>query len=303
MECQYILFHASLILGCTMLPGKANSAELDDVAARDAVVAKMGGVELHVTEVRKLLETQSHEVKQQIESGKPVMERLIRKELVRRAVLQEARQKEWDKRPEILQKMNIAKEQVVVSTYVNSLTRPPANYPSEDEIIAAYKAGKDTFKTPPQYQAEQIYVASSAEGNTERVEAVQTRIAAQSERILNTMNNPTGPSRMSNDGGQSAGQHAEIVLRDNDQARHEVRDAVAIMKTGEVSSAIRANPDWRIEMKPAKVRELVDVRENIVQTLRWRKAQEAEAKYLEEIASRSPVEINRDGLEQALSKR
>jgi hypothetical protein len=109
MQCQNKLFHASLILGCAVLAGKAHSAELDNVAARGAVVARMGGVELHGAEVRMLVEAQSPEVRLQIEPGTPALERLIRKELVRRAVLEEARQKEWDKRPEIVQKMDIAR--------------------------------------------------------------------------------------------------------------------------------------------------------------------------------------------------
>jgi peptidylprolyl isomerase len=297
------LFHASLVLGCALLAGKAHSAEIDDVPARDAVVARMGEVELHVAEVRKLVEAQSPEVRLQIESGTPALERLIRKELVRRAVLQEARHKEWDKRPEIIQKMDIARDQVVVSTYVNSLTRPLADYPSEDEIKTAYKGGKDTFKLPSQYHATQIYVEPSVESDQKAVETVQAKIEEPTEKTRNNTNESSAAATMSNEHGQNAVQHVEMVRRGADQERAGIRDAVPAMKTGEVSTAIRANPDWRIEMKPATIRELADVRESIVQTLRWRKAQENEAKYLEELASRSSVEINLDSLAQVLNKR
>jgi hypothetical protein len=297
-----ILILASLIWASALLSVKADSAELDNVSSGDSVVARMGGVELHAEDVRKLLEAQSPEMKLHIEFGSLALERLIRKELVRRAILQQAHEKEWDKRSEIIQKMEVAKEQVIVSTYVNSLTRPPANYPSEDEIRSAYKGGKDTFKLPSQYQATQIYVAPSVESGRKNVESVQSKITDTTEKINNKTDESSAPAKISQEQLQNAEQHKEIVLRNAVLARSEVHDSVTAMKTGEVSTTIRASPDWRIEMKPATVKELAEVREGIVQTLRWHKALENEAKYLEEFGSSSSVELNRELLDQVLIK-
>lgn len=262
---QRKFFKTGLILCCSMLAGNSNSAGLDNDATRDEVVARMGKVELRATEVSKLVEAQSREVRMQIESDPAALERMVRKELVRRAVLQEARQKEWDKRPEVAQKMEIAKEQVMLSTYVNNLARPPAGYPSEEEIKAAYKDGKDTFKLPSQGHAAQIYVAPSE---------VSGKKPAESDQAKTSATLTPAPAKKGN-------------------------SAEPAIKNDGISTAIRSGQGWHIEMKAATPRELADVRENIVQTLRWRKAQENEIRYLEDVASRAPIEINQAGLKQA----
>jgi parvulin-like peptidyl-prolyl isomerase len=169
MQFQKYLLQISLIMFGVWFVGEASCADLD------AVIAKMGGVELRATEVRKLIETQSPEAKLQIESGPQVLERLVRMELLRRAVLQEARQKAWDKRPEVMAQMDIAQEQVVVSSYVNQLARPSADYPSEDEVKAAYNDNKDALKAPPQYHISQIYITAPAKNDKQLQDAARIK--------------------------------------------------------------------------------------------------------------------------------
>jgi len=296
------MFQLGLLLNCAVLAGNVHSAELDNVAARneiaphDDVVARMGEVELHAAEVRALIEA-----RQKIETDPAALERLVRKELVRRAVLLEARKKAWDQRPEIVQKMEAAREQVMLSTWVNSLARPPAGYPSEEEIKAAYKDGKDTFKVSSQGRAAQIYVAPSEVSGKKVVESDQAKAPDTITRAPVKKDESTAaPAKSSNESSPKAAQRTEPVQQHEVAAIPEKRATQPDIKNGDISTAIRSGQGWHIEMKAATPRELADVRENIVQTLRWRKAQENETKYLQDVASRAPIEIEQARMAQVL---
>lgn len=111
-------------------------------------VARLGQVALTPAEVRRLLEAEPPEVRARIGASPELLDRLVRTELVRRAVLAEARSAGWDKRPEVAARIERAREQVVVTTYVNDLARPPADYPGEPEIKAFYDANQKNLLLP-----------------------------------------------------------------------------------------------------------------------------------------------------------
>jgi peptidylprolyl isomerase len=61
----------------------------------------MGDVELRSAELMVILEAQPADNKRQLASDPGALERLVRSELMRKAVLNEAKQKGWDKRAEL----------------------------------------------------------------------------------------------------------------------------------------------------------------------------------------------------------
>src|SRR5262249_54000269 len=104
------------------------------LAQGDEVIAALGGVEMRASEVRKLLMAQPPQVREQLLGSPPALDRLVRTELFRRVLVAEARAKGWDKRPEAIERMERAREQALVSSYVDGLARPPADYPAEADL-------------------------------------------------------------------------------------------------------------------------------------------------------------------------
>ena len=82
----------------------------------------------------------------------------------------------------------------------------------------------------------------------------------------------------------------------------EIRAAVVRMTKGEVSTPIRTAAGWHvirlIDRKPSAVRPLADVREQIIATMRLRKAQEVERAYVEGLLSKGTVTINSSELQK-----
>jgi peptidylprolyl isomerase len=74
------------------------------------------------------------------------------------------------------------------------------------------------------------------------------------------------------------------------------------MTKGEVSAPIRSASGWHvvrlIDRKPGGVRPLAEVRDQIVASMRLRKAQEAERSYVEGLLSKAAVTVNQSELQK-----
>src|SRR3954447_2277083 len=72
-------------------------------AGDDEVVGKVGGAEVKLGLIREFLKNADPAVRQQAEKDPSILYRLVRAELERLAVMNEARDKKWDQRPDVKQ--------------------------------------------------------------------------------------------------------------------------------------------------------------------------------------------------------
>jgi peptidylprolyl isomerase len=145
----------SLALAACLIGG----ARAQQPAAGDAVIGKMGNVEVKTSDVRRIIDAQPPEVRKQIAGGIPELDRLVRNELVRQALLAEAKAKGLDKKPDVVLIMDRAREQALLQVYMNDVARPPANFPSEEDVKQAYEANKAQLAVPAQFELAQIFVS------------------------------------------------------------------------------------------------------------------------------------------------
>jgi hypothetical protein len=162
----------SLIIGLTLCTA----------AAADELVGKMGDVELRSTELKAIIGEQPPDVRHQLASEPAALERLVRSELMRKAVLSEAKQKGWDKRAELQPIIERARDQVVVSSFVGNVAKPAESYPSEDEIKQFYESNKAQLLAPPQFQLAQIF-QPAPDGDKAKSEEARKKIAEVSAKL------------------------------------------------------------------------------------------------------------------------
>ncbi len=129
-----------LLIGLTLLCS---------AAAAEDLVGKMGDAELHSSELKAILDAQPPDARRQLSTDAAALERLVRSELMRKAVLNEAKQKGWDKRPELQPLIERARDQVIVSSFVGNVAKAGDGYPSEDDIKQFYEANKAQLLGPP----------------------------------------------------------------------------------------------------------------------------------------------------------
>src|SRR5690349_7340723 len=112
-------------------------------------VASLGSVKLSADEVKRLAALQPGGLTDD------ALEAMVRQELVRRALLEEAKAHEWDLRPDVAERAKIASEDAVVSSWLDSVASLPAGYPAESDIKALYEKNHAYLRLPKRYHLSQ----------------------------------------------------------------------------------------------------------------------------------------------------
>ena len=280
----------------TRLPLLLIGFMLCSAAAAEDLVGKMGDVELHSFELKAILEAQPPDVRRQLATDSAALERLVRSELMRKAVLNEARQKGWDKRQELQPLIERARDQVIVSSFVSNVAKPGDGYPSEEEIKQFYESNKAQLLAPAQFQLAQIFLPAAEGADKAKVEDARKKIGELSAKLSKPRADFTKLAKENSAHKESAEKGGELGWVSEEQMVPEIRRAVAGMNKGEVSPPVKSAAGWHLikllDKRSAATRPLADIRANLIVAMRNRKSQDMERTYLEALSIKLPPTIN-----------
>lgn len=264
--------------------------------AGDDVVAKLGATEVRLSDLRRLLEGQPKEVRDQLLASPQALDRLVRTEIFRRALLVEARTKGWDKRPDVAMQMERAREQALLSSYMGEVARPPADFPSEQDLTAVYNANQAEFTVPRQFRISQIFVAvpkdapkAEADRLRKKAEDIAARAQAKDADFARL-------AQANSDHKPSAAQGGDLGWLVEREMIPEMKAMIPLLAKGAVGKPVRTEQGWHVvklmDAKPQTIRPLAEVKAQLVPVLRQRRAQELERKYMDDLVDRTPLAVN-----------
>lgn len=268
------------------------------VAAEPAgeVVARLGATDITAAALSDFVRVLDKSIRKQALGDPQLMTRLVRAELARVAVLNEAKSKKWEQRPDVVPQIDRAIDDTIVHSYLASVTTPPDSYPSEAEIQSAYDLNRESFMVPRQYKLEQIFVAVPAGADKKTEDAAQKKAEDLAKKAKAKPADFPDLARASSDHKESAEKGGDMGWAPENQIRPEVRGKIAGMPNGEVTDPIRSQAGWHIvrmvDTKPAAPRALAEVKERLIAALRQRKMQENEQGYLAGLLEKTPVTVN-----------
>jgi peptidylprolyl isomerase len=278
-----------------LILGLAGMAQAQTPTREDPVLARMGSQEIRLSQMQQLVAGLAPEVRKQVAANPQELERLLRQMMIQRALAAEAREKQWDRRPEVAAQLEQARDLALVQSYMNSVARPPASYPSDDEVKALYESSKAQLMAPAEYQVAQIFVAAP-EDNEKAAAAAQKRINELAARVQKAPAEFSRLARENSDNKEAAAKGGDLGWLAEDRLVPELKAVVVKLAKGETSAPVKASGGWHllrlIERKPAVVRPLAEVNDLLVTNLRMRRAQELERAYLENLATRNPISVN-----------
>jgi peptidylprolyl isomerase len=281
---------------------------LSAATAADAggeVVARLGTSDVTVGELREFVRGLDPTVRKQALDDPQIMTRLVRLEIARMAVLREAKAKKWEQRPDVEAQVERARRQIVLASYLASVTALPKEYPTDADIQAAYDANRDSFMAPRQYRLQQIFLGSARDGDKKAQDAAQKKAQDVARKAKARGAKFDDLAKEHSEHRDSAARGGDIGWVADPQLVPEIRAQVAGMAVGEVSDPIRTEGGWHIvrlaETRPAGPRPLAEVRDTIVAALRQRKVQENEQAYLADLLAKNPVAVNEIGLRKAFA--
>ena len=264
-------------------------------------VARLGSTDIPASALRDFVRTLDPAVRKQAASDPAIMTRLVRQELTRLAILNEANAKKWDQRPDVAARIAKAREDAIVSSYLGAVATLPAGFPTDAQIQALYDSNRDKLMLPRQYRLEQIYVAIPAGGDKKAEDAARAKADELARKARAKGANFADIARAASDKaeGEPAG---DLGWASEAQIVPEIRSQIAGMNTGDIADPIRTGNGWHVvrlvDTRPAGPRPLAEVKDQLVAALRQAKLQEAQQAYVSALLEKTPAMIN----EMALKK-
>ena len=272
------------------------------IAADSDVVARLGTTDIAASTLRAFVQTLDPTVRKQAAGDPALMAKLVRAELARIAVLKEARAQKWEQRPDVIAEIDRVRDEAIASSYLKSVSAPPAGYPSEAEIQSAYDLNRDALMAPRQYRLSQIFVALPAGGDAKAEDAAHRKADEIAGKARVKGADFTALAKSASDMKPAKKQGGDLGWASEAELVPEIRTQVAGMTQGEISDPIRTASGWHIirmdDTRPAAPRPLAEVHDQLAAALRQRKAQANEQAYLAGLLTKSPAAIN----EMALKK-
>jgi parvulin-like peptidyl-prolyl isomerase len=266
------------------------------------VVARLGTTDITAAMLRNFVRTLDPAVRKRAGSDPALMAQLVRAELARTAVLKAAQAQKWDQRPEVIQQIQRVRDEAITSSYLMSVSAPPADYPSEADIQSAYDLNRDALMAPRQYRLSQIFVALPAGGDAKAEAEARQKADDMARKAKAAGADFDALAKAHGDIKSGAEQGGDLGWASEAEIVPEIRSQVAGLAQGEVSDPIRTASGWHIirldDTRPAAPRPLAEVRDQLAAALRQRRMQANEQAYLNGLLAKSPISVNEIGLKK-----
>ena len=272
------------------------------VCADEDPIARAGATQLSAAEVAASISHLSAEEKASLLSDQETMSQIVRSLLVQQLVVKEASAKGWDKEPAIIEHLARVRESTIAETYLNSLSAPPADYPGEAEVKAAYETNKASFFVPKSFRLAQIYVDTKP-GEKE----AEAALGKVTEALKAPNANFADIAKQHSQEPESASRGGEIGWLTEAQIQPEILIKLPELKLNTVSPPIKLNDGWHIlkviDIKEANTPTLEQVKVQLVQQLRTAKTKANSDAYLAGLLKSNPIAINELALPKALASK
>lgn len=279
----------------------APAAPVAKQVAPENVVARVGDTNVSADDLRSYVAALAPREQAALAKDPAMLSQAVRLLLANRLVLQEAAAKKWDQQPGVAAQLERMREGAVVELYLQSVSTPPASFPSEDELQKVYDANRAAFLMPRQFQLAQIFIAAPKEGG----KAAEDKAKQELDDVQRKLKAPgadfaaiaRGDSNAAQDGGD-LGWVAE------NQIRPEIRSQVMGLAKDAVSEPIKLDDGWHfiklLDTKASYTRTLPEVRDQLVQQIRSERSTMMRRAYLAELLKQHPPVLNELALSNLL---
>lgn len=270
--------------------------------ASGEVVARVGSNDVTADDMRSFIATLGPREQAALSQEPALLSQAVRVMLSNKLVMQELAAKKYDKQPQVEAQLEKVRESALVELYLQSVSNPPANFPSEDDLQKVYDANRASFQVPRQYQLGQIYIALPKDADKATTDAAKKK-ADEIQRKLKAPGADFAEIARADSAAKESGERGgDLGLLPEDQIRPEIRAQISGLAKGAVSEPITLDDGIHfirlIDTKVPYTRTLPEVREALVRQIRQQRAAQLRQSYLAELLKQQPPIIN----ELALAK-
>ncbi|MBR1089218.1 peptidylprolyl isomerase [Bradyrhizobium manausense] len=289
--------------GQAAAPAQPAPAAADNAAVKGGeIVARVGDSDVTAEEIRATIQLLDARQQAAMTRDPAALSQTVRAILANRLVLKEAMTKKWDQQPAIVAQLARARENVIVETYLQSVTLPPDSFPSEAEIKSVYESNASAFLVPRRFRLAQILVAVAKDADKTAQDAARKKL----DDVVSKLKQPNAEfgqvARSLSDDAPTAERDGEIGWLGEPDLRTEIRGQVTGLPKAGLTDPIRLDDGWHIlkllDTEASHTRPLVEVRDALVQRIRAERVEANRRAYVAELLKQTPPVVN----EIALSK-
>ncbi|WKA26122.1 peptidyl-prolyl cis-trans isomerase [Bradyrhizobium roseum] len=268
-------------------------------AKTDDVIARVGNANVSSDELRAYVGALGAQDQAALAKDPALLSQAVRMLLANRLVLQEVLAKKWDQQPTIAAQLDRVRENALTELYLQSVSTPPAGFPSEDDLQKVYDANRAALLMPRQFQLAQIFIAAPKDADKATEEKAKKSLDEVAGKLKAPGADFAAIARAANekDGG-------DLGWVTENQIRPEIKTLLIGLAKNSVSEPIRLDDGWHIlkliDTKAAYTRTLPEVRDQLVQQIRAERAGAMRRAYLAELLKRNPPILNELALSNLL---
>ncbi len=275
-------------------------------AAPTDVIARVGGLDVKLDEVKSALAKLDPREQEAIAKDPALLNQVVRLLLVQRLMLNEAVSKKWDEKPQVKAAIDRARESAITESYLQSISQPALGYPSETELEVAYDQAKPSLAVGRQWRLAQIYIAAPEGTSKSDVDKAEAKLTEVKKALADKGADFVALASKHSDETASAAQGGEIGWMVEAQIQPEIREAATKLTAGSQSEALKLKDGWHIlkclETKEPSTASLDQVRAVLIERMRQERAKANSQAYMAALLEKNPVSINEITLAKALAK-
>ncbi|HLY56676.1 MAG TPA: peptidylprolyl isomerase [Stellaceae bacterium] len=262
------------------------------VPAGDPVVARVGATEIKASEVKHMLDALDPQARKQTTASAASLATFVKRELGLRAILDEAKQKKWDQRPEVVAKVN----QIIAQSYLTSIATPPANSVTDDQVRSVYDGNQTKFMQPRRYHLAQIFIAVASGATQAERDAAKAKAQDLAKKAHEKGADFAALARANSDDKPSADKGGDLGWLADSSLKPAVASVVQGLGENETSGPIETPEGWHIVRelgtKPAGPATLDEAKPTIAAAIRQEQTERAAEVYLQKLLNDDKAAVN-----------
>lgn len=277
----FLIFNPSSILADEGTSAtETNPEDIETILSPETILASFREQTITLGEFNQIWEEVPEDYKLQLDKSL-VLDQMISEKLL----IQEAKYMGLEEDNDVLEQIKKITEQILVQALIEReiLDKIKVN---DEEVLEYYEQNKDSFT-----EKEQVHLYNILLETEEEAQDVLEQLKAGGDLSEIAIEKSAGPS---------ATQGGDLGYLTRGTIIPEIEEVVFALELEELSEVIKTDFGFHIlkitEKKPETVKALEEVKEDIIQTLLPDKQKEAFENFLEELKSKSEIEINEEAL-------
>jgi peptidylprolyl isomerase len=271
-------------------------------ASSGDVIARIGHIEMTADDIRAQITALGPREQAALSQNPNLLSQTVHLLLANQLVLQQALEKKWDQQPEIAAQLQRAREATVAELYLQSVSTPPAGFPSDEELQKVYDANKSSLLVPRQFQIAQILVAMPKSADKATEDKAKKKLDDVVKKVKAPGADFAAIARTDSDDKAGAERGGEVGMLAENQIPGEIRAQVVGLTKGAASEPLQLDDGWHIikliDTKASYTATLPEVRDQLIQQMRNERAAALRRAFINDILAKNPPVLN----EFALSK-